>query len=223
MKKLILPLIILFQCHQVLAHHFPTTPPNTPGFPLYPVTSIKAHTIYEGDEVFIGYSPIRFPCLGTKQSNIFGDTKFIQIDSNNNVDITVPGSAGSICFDLDIILDAYQFYSLGELPIGTYNIQMYWSGTAIPFPLPPGASRLAIGENIQFEVLAPVVIPFSNPYSLIILGGIIMLISLLFIRKKSKSVLLTTVCLLLFSAGVSAKKFHLILSTNLGTPSASKL
>ena len=182
-------LVFLFICFGVFAHHFPTTPPNTPGFPLYPVTSIKAHTIYEGDEIFIGYAPLRFPCLGVSVPNIFGDTQFIQIDANNNIEITVPGSPDSICFDLDVVLDAYQFYSLGELPVGTYNIQMYWSGTAIPFPLPPGASRLPIGDNIQFEVLAPVVVPLSNPYSLIILGGVIMFISLVFIRRKSKKAL----------------------------------
>jgi len=223
MKNCLLFFLLLLINTQLNADHFPTTPPNTPGFPLYPVTSIKAHTIYEGDEVFIGYSPTRFPCLGATIPNTFGEIKFIQIDSNNDIEITVPGSADSICFDLDVILDIYQFYSLGILPVGTYNIQMYWTGTAIPFPLPPGASRLPLGENIQFEVLAPVVIPLFDIYSLIILGGILMFISFLYLRNNSKYLLLSMICCLLFSGNLSAKKFHIILSSNAGTPTAEDI
>lgn len=223
MRQCILLILFLLINTQVFAHHFPTTPPNTPGLPLYPVTSIKAHTIYEGDEIFIGYAPLRFPCLGVTIPNIFGDTEFIQIDANNNIEITVPGGAGFICFDLDLVLSAYQFYSLGELPVGTYSIQMYWTVSSTPFPLLPGAPRLPLGENIQFEVLAPVIIPLFNFYSLIILGGIFMFISFFYLRKKSKYLLLSMVCCLLFSGSLSAKKFHMILSSDVGTPTAEDI
>ncbi len=205
-----------------MAHHFPTTPPNTPGFPLYPVTSIQAHTVYEGDEVFIGYSQTRNPCL-TNAPNLDGETEFIQMDGNNNIDITVSGSDGFICLDLDMFLEFYQFYSIGSLPIGTYNIQMYWTRPSIPFPTPPGNTRLPLGENIQFEVLAPVVIPLFNLYSLIALGGMLIFFSFLYLRKKSKIVLLSIVCLLLFSGSLPAKKFHLILSSDIGTPTAQDI
>ncbi len=180
LMKNYLSLTLLLLCSDVFAHHFPTTPPNTPGFPRYPVTSIKAHLIYEGDEVFIGYSQTRLPCL-TKIPNVNGNTEYIQID-NNNIEITVSGSDSFTCLDLDMLLEFYQFYSLGRLPKGIYNIQMYWTRPSLPFPTPPNSTRSTIGQNIQFEVLAPVVIPMSNPYSLIIFGGIIMLISLIFIR-----------------------------------------
>ncbi len=65
---------------------------------------------------------------------------------------------------------------------------MYWTISSTPFSLPSGAPRLPLGENIQLE-LAPVVVLLSNLYSLIILGGVIMLISLVFLRRKSKKAL----------------------------------
>ena len=205
MKK-ILTLVTFFLCTQVLSHHFPTTPPNTPGFPLYPVTSIQAHTIYEGDEVFIGYSPTRYPCLEAL-SNFEGDTEYIEIDDNNNIEITVSGLGSFPCLNLDIFLNSYQFYSLGELSAGTYNIQMYWSDTSTPLPVPPGFPREPLGENIQFGVLTPEVIPVLNFYSLIILGVLILFITYLYTRKKSKFILLSIIVLLFFSGNFQQKSF----------------
>jgi len=63
---------------------------------------------------------------------------------------------------------------------------MYWSDTSTPLPVPIGFPRLPLGENIQFEVLAPIVIPLFNLYSLITLGGILMFFSFLYLRKRPK-------------------------------------
>jgi len=183
MEKLILLLVFFLSCTPVVADHFPNIPP-------FPATSIRAHVIYAGDEVFIGYSPTRSPCLGIPIPNFQGDTEFIEIDVNNNIEITVSALSTFPCLDLDTSLIAYQFYSLGILPVGAYNIQMYWSDTSTPLPVPIGFPRLPLGENIQFEVLAPIVIPLFNLYSLITLGGILMFVSFLYLRKRPKSIIL---------------------------------
>jgi len=100
---------------------------------------------------------------------------------------------------------------------------MYWSDTSTPLPVPLGFPRLPLGENIQFEVVAPVVIPLFSFFSLIILASILMFISFIYLRKKSKNILLSIVCILLFSGNLSAKKSHLILSSNIGTPTAEDI
>jgi hypothetical protein len=148
-----------------------------------PVTAIVPNYITVGTEVFIGYDRGRFPCLEAFP-NFQGLLEYIEMDEDNNIEITVSGVAQFPCFDYSSTIEQFQFYSLGVLPVGNYSIQVYWTDPGTFLPVPPDLNRFEIGETVQFEVHAPVIIPSLSHTSLIILMVFMILISLLFHREK---------------------------------------
>jgi len=114
----------------------------------------------------------------------------------------------------------FEFFSLGVLPVGVYSIQMYWVSPSRPFPVPESVNRPLIGEVIQFEVFAPVLVPASNLYSLGLLVLGVLFVAMSILKKKPKKILVSLVILLFFSQQLSAKTFHILLSAEDGAPSA---
>lgn len=204
MKKIILFLILTLVNTQLLADHFPDFPP-------FPVTAIQAHTIMEGDEVFFGYSPSRYPCLQSSP-NFQGISEYIEFDGNN-IEITVSALGNFPCHDLDTDLIAYEFYNLGTMPAGVYNIQMYWTDPSTPLPVPVNLNRLSIGGIVQFEVLTPKTVPSLAFISLLLLISGVMFLGLIKLKKIRKLTIFRLFALV-FSQNTLAKTFHILLNNN---------
>ena len=190
------------------------------GFP--PFTTVRPSNVTVGTEVFIGYDPLQNPCLQSIP-NFQGDSQYISIDSNNHIEITISALGFSPCLNLGIENPPYFFHSLGILPVGDYTVQMFWTDTSTPLPVPPNLNRLPLGETISFGVSEPVIIPFLSFYSLLLLGALFMFISLLHFKKNTKVVLSSLVIMLFFSQNISAKTFHILLSADNGSPTASEV
>ena len=149
-----------------------------------PMTAIfPMHQIYEGTEVFIGYDPLRYPCL-ERLVNFQGLWSYTDIDNNNHIDFTISALGNSPCLDLSLPYEQYNKYSLGQLPAGEYTIQMYWVHPGRPLPVPPNIQRAIVGETINFEVLAAQPIPYTSIYTLIMLGVLLCILTLLVLRKQ---------------------------------------
>jgi len=185
------------------------------GFP--PFTSVSPSSVIVGSEIFIGYDPLQFPCLQSL-ANFQGDSQYINIDSNNHVEITISALGFTPCLNIGVDNPPYTFHSLGILPVGEYTVQMYWTDTSTPLPVPPNLNRLPLGDVLSFGVLSPVVIPLLNFYSLIFLGVLLMLISLFHFRRNAKIIISSLIILLLFSQNISAKTFHILLTADNGSP-----
>ena len=206
MKNILYSLLLLLINHICVA--------GTP-----PVTAIVPNHITVGTEVFIGYDDGIFPCLEAFP-NFQGLSEYIEMDENNEIEITVSGVAQFPCFGFPTPIGQFQFFSLGVLPVGDYSIQVYWTDPATPLPVPPNLNRFEIGEIVQFQVNAPIVIPASNLYSLALLVLLVFFLALYFIKKNPKILFVSLIFLLFFSQQLSAKTFHILLSAEDGTPSA---
>ena len=149
-----------------------------------PITAIfPMQQIYEGTEVFIGYDPLRLPCL-ERLVNFQGLDSYFEID-NNNIDITVSALGFVPCPDLSSPYNQFEKYSLGHLPKGSYSIQMYWVHPGRPLPVPPEIQRAPLGGTVQFDVLGVITVPTLNFFPLFLLGVIICFSTLLILRKRS--------------------------------------
>ena len=196
MKKTITSLFLLFFNHICVA--------GTP-----PVTAIVPNHITVGTEVFIGYDDGIFPCLEAF-SNFQGLSEYIEMNENNEIEITVSGFGQTPCFGLPTPIGQFEFFSLGVLPVGVYSIQMYWADTSTPLPVPKNLNRGLIGGIVTFQVHEPVVIPVSNPYLLSLLVLIILLASLYFLNNRLKITVVSLVVLLVFSQQLKIVKINLI-------------
>ncbi len=195
--------------------------PVTAIIPAYN-TSISTNTLIFGTEVLIGYDRARLPCFEALP-NFEGDTEYIKIDANNNMEITVSGLGSAPCLNLSTSYLQFQKYSLGVLPIGQYTIQMYWADISTPLPVPPDRNRVLFGQTIQFEILEPVVVPFLTIYMTVALVLMIVFLAWIYFRKSSKLIVLSMLTSLLFTTSLSAKTYLIQLSSDVSAPTPDEV
>jgi len=179
-----------------------------------PITVVRPNTITTNTNVMIGFDPFQNPCL-RPLPNFLGQTELLELDSNN-ISFTITALGTDPCLNIPLDEPPYEFFNLGTFPEGIYNIQMFWVDTSTAFPIPIGEISLPVGDVITFVVSAPIVIPLLNFYSLIILGAFIMLFTFFNFKKKSKTILTLLVVMLVYSQSMSAKTFHILLSSDEG-------
>ena len=195
--------------------------PVTAIIPAYN-TSISTNSMIYGTEVLIGYDRARFPCFEALP-NFEGDTEYIEIDANNNMEITVSGLGSAPCLNLSTSYLQFQKYSLGVLPIGQYTIQMYLADDSTPLPVPPDMNRILYGLLIEFEVVAPVVVPLFNGYMIVALVLMIVLLSWFYFRKSAKLIVLSMLTSLLLTTSLSAKTYLIQLSSDVSAPTPDEV
>ena len=195
--------------------------PVTAIIPAYN-TSISTNSMIYGTEVLIGYDRARFPCLEALV-NFEGDTEYIEIDANNNMEITISAVGHAPCLGFPTSYSQFQKYSLGVLPIGQYTIQMYWTDDATPLPVPPNLNRILHGLLIEFEIVAPVVVPFLNGYMIVALVLMIVFLAWIYFRKSSKLIVLSMLTSLLLTTSLSAKTYLIQLSSDVSAPTPDEV
>ena len=179
-----------------------------------PITVIRPDSITTTTDVMIGFDPFQNPCL-QPLPNFLGQTELLEIDGNN-ISFTITALGTNPCLNIPLDEPPYEFFNLGTFPEGTYNIQMFWVDTSTAFPIPVGEVSLPVGDVITFIVTAPQVIPLLSFYSLIILGVLLIFLTFINFKKKSKIILSLLVIMLVYSQNISAKTFHILLSSDEG-------
>ena len=175
------------------------------GFP--PMTDVSPNNITTGQDVIFGYDPLQTPCLEALP-NFQGLTEYIEIDQDNHIEITISGLGSEPCLDIGVENPPYQYYSLGVLPEGEYSVQMYWTDTSTPLPVPPNLNRLTLGEVIQFGIFPPASVPTLGFWALVmIVLGVFPLVLYMF-KVKMKKITVMLVLIFCSSSGFS-KPFHI--------------
>ena len=142
----------------------------------------------EGDVIRVGLQEITIsPCFEFPEINGQGLSHLFNFDGNYITLTAIPIFQITICTPIPVTPAPREYYNLGELPVGTYNLRTQISDPTLPLPVPEEFIPFLFiyGPDITFEVKAkPRVIDTLGNKWLVIYILILLFLSWNFIAHK---------------------------------------
>lgn len=137
-----------------------------------------------GDTIRVGlFTTFYPPCLILPQQNQQGDTHLFEFN-NNAIDFYVVALTTPLCNPFPVSPAPREYYELGQLPEGTYTMQVYGVDNITPLPVPitnpPTFFPYTYGGLVTFSVVNPISIDSlsSNGLYLLVISLFILTIFL---------------------------------------------
>ena len=142
----------------------------------------------EGDVIRVGLQEITIsPCFEFPETNIQGLTHLFEFDNNNITLTAIPIFRINICTPVPVSPAPREYYELGTLPVGSYQLKTLIGDKLLPLPIPDQYLPYAwvYGPTINFEVQAqPQAVDSLNKTWLFILTLILLTFTWYFFVKN---------------------------------------